>query len=105
MWTDRWRRLLPVTVLAVVLGPTAGRAGTPSKPSTPQRPVDMGLLEFLGSADPTSDEKRADAGSWMVYLSKLNLGKVPKAGGQAPVPAPAPKPATAAGASSGGRSR
>ena len=103
MPTDRWRRLLPMTVLAAMLGP-AGRAGIPSKPSTPRQPVDMGLLEFLGSADPTSDEKRADAGSWMVYLSKLNLGKVPKAGGQAPVPAPAPKPATAAG-TSGVRSR
>ncbi len=94
MPTDRWRRLLPVTVLAALLGPAA-RAGAPSKPPTPRQPVDMGLLEFLGSADPTSDEKRADGGSWMVYLSKLKLGKPSKAGGQTP----APKPSTAAGTS------
>lgn len=99
MPSDRWRRFLPVTVLAALLGPAA-RAGTPEKPPMPQHPVDMGLLEFLGSADPTSDEKRADGGSWMVYLSKLKLGKASKAGG----PAPAPKPSTAAG-TSGVRSR
>ncbi len=103
MPSDRWSRFLPVTVLAALLGP-AGRAGTPSKPPAPQHPVDMRLLEFLGSADPTSDERRADGGSWMVYLSKLKLGKPSKAGGQTPTPTPAPKPSTAAG-TSGVRSR
>lgn len=101
MPNDRRRQFLPVTVLAALLGPAA-RAGTPSKPATPRQPVDMGLLEFLGSADPTSDEKRADGGSWMVYLSKLKLGKASKAGG--PTPTPASKPSTAAG-TSGVRSR
>ncbi len=35
----------------------------------------MGLLQFLGSADPTSDKLHSAGGSWMVYLSKLKLGK------------------------------
>lgn len=95
---DRWRRSASVSValLAGLLGRAIGSAGAgtgTAKRSTGQ-PVDMRLLEFLGSADPTTDEKRADGGSWMVYLSKLKLGQAAKTA----VPArPAPKPATASG--------
>lgn len=93
---DRWRWPISVTVLAALLGPSIGSGGTAAKPSTRQ-PVDMGLLEFLGSADPTSDERQADGGSWMVYLSKLKLGKSAKTAGHASPPAS--KPAAATGTS------
>ncbi len=94
---ERWGKPLSVTLLAALLGPTLACAGTPPKRAA-RPPVDMRLLEFLGSADPTSDEKRADGGSWMLYLSKLNLGKAAKStGGHAS--APGSKPGAAAGPS------
>ena len=90
MPADRWRRVLSVTVMTALLGPALGCAATPSKRAAPAQPVDLGLLEFLGSADPTSNERQAGGGRWMVYLSTLNFGTETH-GTQKPAPTPALK--------------
>ena len=90
MPTDRWRRALSVTVLTALLGPAPGCAATPSKGAAPAQPVDLGLLAFLGSADPTSNERHAGGGGWMVYLSTLNFGTATRGAAK---PAPTRKPA------------
>lgn len=92
MPTDRWRRTLSVTVLTALIGPALGYAATPSKGAAPAQPVDLGLLEFLGSADPTSNERQAGGGRWMVYLSKLNFGTATRSRAK-PASTPALKPA------------
>lgn len=103
MRTDRWRGFVCVTALAALLGPAGSRAGTP-KPAAQPQPLDLGLLEFLGSADPTTEETHADGGSWMVYLSKLSLNKSAAPGRPAAhAPAPAPKPASNSSAAEGSR--
>lgn len=61
-------------------------------------PVDEGLLEFLGSADPAADSAQPDDGSWLAYLSQIDIGRVAKA--SPPPGAPAqPKPASPPAAS------
>jgi hypothetical protein len=76
---------------ALAVGGAVGHAGEPPKQGTDPA-VDVGLLEFLGSGDPSSEATQSDDGSWLAYLSQVNIGKVAKAS-QAP-PAPAqPKPA------------
>lgn len=84
MPADRWRRSLSLTLLAALLGPVSGCAVAPRTRPARQQPAGVGLLEFLGSADPTSHEKQADGGSWMVYLSKLKLDKAAKISGHSP---------------------
>ncbi len=79
MPTERWRTCLSAAVLAALVALTSGCANDLSKRSARPRPVDMGLLQFLGSADPTSDKQHAAGGSWMGYLSKLRLGAAAKA--------------------------
>ena len=74
MPTERWRTCLSAAVLAALVALTSGCANDLSKRSARPRPVDMGLLQFLGSADPTSDKQRSAGASWMGYLSKLRLG-------------------------------
>lgn len=59
-----------------------GCANSLSKRAAHPRPVDMGLLEFLGSADPAGNEKHADGAGWMVFLSELKMGKVAKTKGE-----------------------
>jgi hypothetical protein len=61
--------------------------------------VDEGLLEFLGSVDPATDSKQPEGGSWLAYLSQINIGKVAKASQapQAPQAPAQPKPASPAG--------
>ncbi len=77
---------------ALAVGWTVGHAGDPPKPSA-DPPVDAGLLEFLGSGDPSSDSTQPDDGSWVAYLSQVNIGKVARAS-QAPQAPTQPKPAS-----------
>lgn len=93
---------IAVVTAALAAGWGIGRASDPPKQSA-EPPVDQGLLEFLGSVDPSADSTQADDGSWLAYLSQINIGKVAKAS-QAPPPAPVqPKPAgSAAGANKPG---
>jgi len=78
--------------VALVAGWSVGHADDPPKQSAAPA-ADLGLLEFLGSGDPATDSSQPDDGSWLAYLSQVNIGKVAKAS-QAP-PAPAqPKPAS-----------
>lgn len=90
----RFAHRIGIAVVTAVLaaGPGAGHAGTPPKPSA-DAPVDEGLLEFLGSVDPTSDSTQPDDGSWLAYLSQVKMGKVAKAS-QAQPPATPATPAT-----------
>ena len=74
MPTERWRTCLSAAAVVALAALTSGCANGLSKRSARPRPVDMGLLQFLGSADPTSDKQHSAGGSWMSYLSKLRLG-------------------------------
>ena len=84
-------RRLGIAVVAVALaaGSNTGCAGSPPKRSA-DPPVDQSLLEFLGSVDPSTDSTQSDGGSWLEYLSQVNIGKAAKAS-QAPQ-APAQRP-------------
>lgn len=83
---------IAVVTAALAAGPGTGHADTPAKRSA-DPPVDEGLLEFLGSVDPTSDSTQPDDGTWLAYLSQVKMGKVAKAA-QARQPAAQPKPAS-----------
>lgn len=76
MTTERWRKCLYISLLAALAALTNGCADRLARRSASPRPVDMELLQFLGSADPTSGKQYSAGRSWMVYLSKLKLGKV-----------------------------
>ena len=98
----RIRHRIGVAVVAAALaaGWSIGRAGDPPKQGA-NSAVDEDLLEFLGSVDPSTDSTQPDDGSWLAYLSQINIGKVAKASqAQQASQAPAqPKPASpAAGA-------
>jgi hypothetical protein len=87
---------IAVVTAALAVGSGIGRAGDPPQPTAD--PPDEGLLEFLGSVDPATDSTQPDDGSWLAYLSQINIGKVAKAS-QAPQAPAQPKPAgTPAGA-------
>ena len=81
---------IAVVTAALAAGSGLGRAGDP--PSQAAGPPDEGLLEFLGSADPATDSAQPDDGSWLSFLSQVNIGKVAKAS-QAPQAPAQPKPA------------
>jgi len=83
---------IAAVTLALAMGWAVGRAGDPPKQSA-EPAVDPGLLEFLGSGDPSADATQADDGSWLAYLSQVNIGKVAKAL-QAPQAPAKPKPAS-----------
>jgi hypothetical protein len=68
---------IAVVMAALAAGSGSGRAGNP--PPQGADPPDEGLLEFLGSADPATDSTQPDDGSWLAYLSQINIGKVAKA--------------------------
>lgn len=87
---------IAAVTVALVVGSGVGCAGAPPKQSADQ--PDEGLLEFLGSGDPSTDSARPDDGSWLAYLSQTDIGKVAKASQapQAPRGPAQPKPATAA---------
>ncbi|HEV7138850.1 MAG TPA: hypothetical protein VGN43_19595 [Steroidobacteraceae bacterium] len=76
---------------ALAVGWAIGRAGDAPQP-TADRP-DQGLLEFLGSADPSTDSTQPDDGSWIAYLSQVNIGKAAKASQVPAQPKPASSPA------------
>jgi hypothetical protein len=75
----RAARRIGIAVVTAVLaaGSGNGRAGDP-----PQGAGDTpgaGLLEFLGSNDPATDSTQPQDGSWLAYLSQIDIGKVAKA--------------------------
>jgi len=86
-----YRMGIAVVTAALAAGSVVGHAGDPPQQKAPP-PVDLGLLEFLGSGDPSSDSTQPDDGSWLAYLSQVNIGKVAKAS-QAPQAPSQPKPA------------
>jgi hypothetical protein len=87
---------IAVVTAALATASGLGHAGDP-----PQGSADApgaGLLEFLGSVDPATDSKQPDDGSWLAYLSQIDIGKVAKASqasqaSQAPQPPGQTKPA------------
>lgn len=81
-----------VMTATLAVGWTVGHAGDPVKQGS-DPPVDPGLLEFLGSGDPSSDSTQPDDGSWVTYLSQVNIGKVAKIS-QAPQAPAQQKPAS-----------
>jgi hypothetical protein len=83
---------IAVVTAALTAGPGIGHAGAPPKRSA-DPPVDEGLLEFLGSVDPTTDSTKPDDGSWLTYLSQLKIAKAAKAS-QAQQATVQPKPAS-----------
>src|SRR5512146_1688677 len=86
---------IAVVAAALAAGAGAGHAGDPPQQSA-EPPVDQGLLEFLGSVDPSSDSTAPDDGSWLTWLSQVNIGKGAKT--SRPPQAPAQqKPGSAAG--------
>ena len=85
---------IAVVTALLVAGPGVGHAGDPPQRSA-DPPVDEGLLEFLGSVDPSTDTTQPDDGSWLAYLSQTNIGEVAKTSQAQQAPAQ-PKPANAA---------
>jgi hypothetical protein len=83
---------IAVVTAALAAGWGVGHAGDPPQPADPPG---AGLLEFLGSVDPATDSKQPDDGSWLAYLSQIDIGKVAKASqaSQAPQPPGQTKPA------------
>jgi hypothetical protein len=89
-------RGIGMALVAAVLALKAAAvwAADPPKQSAPP-PADEKLLEFLGSVDSSADPTQPDDGSWLTYLSQINIGKVAKASQARAQPKPA---SSAAGA-------
>ena len=83
---------IAVVTAALTAGSSVGCAGDPPKQSA-EAPVDEGLLEFLGTVDPSSDSTRLDDGSWLKYLAQTNIGKVARKSHTPQTPA-RPQPAS-----------
>ena len=74
-----------VVTAALAAGWGIGRADNP--PPQAADPPGAGLLEFLGSVDPATDSKQPDDdGSWLAYLSQIDIGKIAKASQASPAP-------------------
>lgn len=91
---------IAVVTAALAAGSRISLAGDPQK-QVAEPPVDERLLEFLGSvdasADPGADSGGADEGSWLAYLSQVNIGKMAKSSLAAKASrAQQPKPVSAA---------
>ncbi|HET9105827.1 MAG TPA: hypothetical protein VFN79_01410 [Steroidobacteraceae bacterium] len=91
---------IAVMTAALAAGSRTSRAGGPHKPVA-EPPVDEKLLEFLGSvdasADPGADSGQPDDGSWLAYLSQVNIGRMAKSSQAAKAgQTPQPKPVSAA---------
>lgn len=91
---------IAVMTAALAAGSHTSRAGVPQK-HIAERPVDERLLEFLGSVDasagPRADSGRSDDGSWLAYLSQVNIAKMTKSPQAAKATqAQQPKPASSA---------
>lgn len=69
---------IAVVTASLALGSGIVWGGDPPKQSA-DPPVDEKLLEFLGSVDAPAGSTQADDGSWLAYLSQINIGKVAKA--------------------------
>lgn len=87
---------IAVVTATLAVGSGLGRAGDPPQPTAGA--PGAGLLEFLGSVDPATDSKQpdeSDDGSWLAYLSQIDIGRVAKASqsSQAPQPPGQTKPA------------
>lgn len=80
---------IAVVTAALASGWGVGRADNPPPAANPPG---AGLLEFLGSVDPATDSKQPDDGSWLAYLSQIDIGKVARAS-QASQPPGQTKPA------------
>ena len=88
---------IAVVTALLAAGAGVGHAGDPPQQGA-DPPVDEGLLEFLGSVDPATDATQPDDGSWLAYLSQINIGKVAKASQAQQAPAQPKPPNAAAGA-------
>jgi len=86
-------RRIGIAVVTATLAAGWG-IGHADNPPQPADAPGAGLLEFLGSVDPASDSKQQpdDDGSWLAYLSQIDIGKVAKASQASPAPQP-PGPA------------
>ena len=92
---------LLLALAALALGLAAG-ADDSRKPGDPA--LDEGLLEFLGSVDPSSDAAQSEDGSWIDYLARTDIGRVVKpAAAPARVEAKPPAPAAQPSGSQDGR--
>lgn len=93
----RFTRRIGIAVVTAALagGSVAGRAGDPPQRST-EAPVDLGLLEFLGNGDPSTDSTEPDDAGWLAYLTQINIGKAANATPATRTPAQ-PKPASSPG--------
>jgi hypothetical protein len=87
MLMRRSRVMLAVAVLTAGYG--VALAEDTHKSADPA--LDDELLEFLGSVDPASDTVQPDDGTWLEYLSQIDIGKVAKSGNPTVIAA---KPAT-----------
>ena len=88
--------------LAVALA--AACATARANPPAAQGPVDVRLLEFLGSDDRAAQSAGSDGGSWMAYLAQMKLGKQAAKTAAGSAPATATKAATPAKPDGGGAS-
>ncbi|MGH8303848.1 MAG: hypothetical protein ACRET5_20580 [Steroidobacteraceae bacterium] len=70
-----------------------GAADPPQQSADPR--VDVGLLEFLGSGDPSTDSTQPDDGSWLSFLAQVDIGKAAKASQVLAPPKPASAPVNA----------
>jgi hypothetical protein len=88
-------RRIGIAVVTATLAAGSG-VGHGDNASQPADTPGAGLLEFLGSVDPATDSKQQpdDDGSWLAYLSQIDIGKVAKASqaSQAPQPPGQTKP-------------
>jgi hypothetical protein len=72
----KWRTRVVLAVAVLSAGSGMGLADDArNKPADPA--LDDELLEFLGSVDTASDATRPDDGTWIEYLSQVDVGKVP----------------------------
>lgn len=87
---------IAVVTATLAIGAGVGHAGNPPQQSADS--PDEGLLEFLGSVDPSTDSAQPDDGSWLAYLSQVDIGKAAKASqaSEAPQVPAQQKPASAA---------
>ncbi len=85
---------MAIVTVALAAGSGGGHAADPPKQGA-DPPVDQGLWDCLGGADPSSDSTEPDDGSWLAYLSQVNLGQAAKASQapQAPTQPKSPDPA------------
>ena len=73
MAAERCCSAMAAVLLAAALAPAAWAA----PPHRPHGQVPLRLLEFLGQSDPTAHGGTSDGARWMLYLSRLNLGRAP----------------------------